>query len=574
MQISALPSKPPRNYLSESFKVDNWESIQPFFDALLKQTIHSLEDLEQWILNRNELEAVLMEESRWRYIRLSCNNKDAKIKEAFNFFLNEIAPKVSYYNHLLNKKMVNSPLCQDLEKDKYFIYLRALVNEIKLYREENIELLTKIQIKTKEFGGIASEMTIELNGETYTIPQAQVLLSDQDRTLRKRIYLAISNRRLEEAEKLNTLFDDLLNKRQQLAENAGYKNYRDYKFRSLGRFDYKISDCFDFHDAIAAEVVPIMNSFYVQRKKDLEIEKLRPWDLAVDPQNLPSIKPSKNVEELIEKSVACLSKVHPYFGQCIEIMNQMNHLDLESRVGKRPGGYNMSLPETGVPFIFMNSANSLKDMRTMMHESGHAVHSFLTKDRKLNSEKRPPSEVAELAAMAMELLSMDYWDTFFEDKEELRRAKLWQLKRSINILPWVATIDKFQHWLYTNEGHTLDEREAAWMKINMEFEAESMDWEGCEFIQKKLWQRQLHIFEVPFYYIEYGIAQLGAIAIWRNYRENPELAIQNYMKALQLGYSCAIGEIYETAGIKFDFSRAYVKELMDFMQIEIERLQA
>ena len=357
-----------------------------------------------------------------------------------------------------------------------------------------------------------------------------------------------------------------------MAQNAGFDNFRDYKFKALGRFDYSVEDCYNFHDSILNEVLPLVEELNRYRKDTLGLKDLRPWDLNVDTSGKQPLRPFENVQELVNKSIRCLSKVDPFFGESITIMKEMGHLDLESRQGKRPGGYNMPLHLTGVPFIFMNATNSLNDMRTLMHESGHAVHSFLIRDYDLNSAKRVPSEVAELAAMTMELLTMDHWDEFFPDAEDLRRAKISQLENVLKVLPWVATVDKFQHWIYSNPQQSKAERKEKWMEIFNEFSSENVDRSGLEEYSEYLWHKQLHIFEVPFYYIEYGMAQLGAIAIWKQYRENPQRAVQNYINALKLGYTVPISEIYEEAGISFDFSRSYVSELGAFVKAELEKL--
>lgn len=250
----------------------------------------------------------------------------------------------------------------------------------------------------------------------------------------------------------------------------------------------------------------------------------------------------------------------------------MGHFDLESRKGKAPGGYNYPLAEIGVPFIFMNATSNLRDLVTLLHEGGHAVHSFLTRDLELNDFKNTPSEVAELASMSMELISMDHWDIFFKTEDELKRAKREHLKQIIETLPWVATIDKFQHWIYENPGHSLEERTTAWLKIYGDFSDNVTDWTGLEHFKEIIWQKQLHLFEVPFYYIEYGMAQLGAIAVWKNFKEDKNKGLEGYQNALKLGYTKSIPEVYQAAGIKFDFSKAYIKELMTFLRNELEML--
>ena len=246
---------------------------------------------------------------------------------------------------------------------------------------------------------------------------------------------------------------------------------------------------------------------------------------------------------------------------------------MASKEGKAPGGYNYPLYESGIPFIFMNAVGSPRDLVTMMHEGGHAVHSFLSRDLKLASFKSCPSEVAELASMSMELISMDHWDVFYKNPEDLKRAKIEHLEDIVATLPWIAIIDKFQHWIYENPKHSVEERNQAWLEIEKEFSNGVTDWTGCEDSLKYSWHKQLHLFEVPFYYIEYGMAQLGALAIWRNYKLDPSKAIEQYKEALKLGYTKGIKEIYKTAGIEFNFSAEYISELADFLNTELESIQ-
>jgi oligoendopeptidase F len=328
----------------------------------------------------------------------------------------------------------------------------------------------------------------------------------------------------------------------------------------------------NFHQSIATEILPLVDELNTYRCKALSLDALRPWDLNVDTGGRLPLHPFDDANELLEKAIACLSELDPLFGEVLRIMQQMGHLDLESRPGKRPGGYNMPLHLSGIPFIFMNATHLLADLRTLMHESGHAIHSYLTRDQKLGASKRLPSEIAELAAMTMELLALEHWDVFFDKEEDLRRAKISQLENVLRILPWIATVDKFQHWAYTHPNHTREERKAEWMKIYLEFNPNNIDRRGLEHYSEYLWHKQLHIFEAPFYSIEYGMAQLGAIAIWKRYRENPQQAIEQYIQALSLGYTKPINEIYEAAGITFDFSQTYVSELGIFVKQELEKL--
>jgi oligoendopeptidase F len=415
-------------------------------------------------------------------------------------------------------------------------------------------------------------MTVEFDGKEFTLEQAAVFLKDLNRDIRQIAWEKITDRRLQDREKLNELFNKLKALRHQVAVNAGFENFRDYMFQALGRFDYTPQDCYSFHEAIEKEIVPLLKEVADKRKASLALPELKPWDTEVDISGKPALKPFKNGEELVEKSITCFNRINSYLGERLQIMKANGLFDVESRKGKAPGGYNYPLAETGAPFIFMNSANTFRDLTTMVHEGGHAVHTFLTADLGLNDFKHCPSEVAELASMSMELISMDQWDVYFDNAEDLRRAKRDQLIDVLKTLPWVAVVDQFQHWLYTNPDHSTDQRTEAWTEIFERFGANFVDWQQHGDANANLWQKQLHIFEVPFYYIEYGMAQLGAIAVWKNYKQNPEKGLEQYLNALKLGYTKTITEIYETAGIQFDFSAAYVKELAAFVKSEIDKI--
>ena len=565
-------SKKQRTYIPADLKMQ-WENLEPIFNELVNRSLNSVSELGQWLRDRSEIEAALEEDFAWRYIRMTCDTTDEKLLNDFQFFATEIEPKIAPLTNELNQKFIQFPFAEELDKTKYFIYVRGIKKALELFREENIPLLTQIQVEQQKYQGITGSMSVKLGGQEYTLEQAAVFLKDTDRKVRQEAWEAITARRLEDKEKLDELFNSLLKLRHQVALNAGFENFRDYMFQALGRFDYSPKDCYDFHQAIQEEMVPLLRVQAGKRLKSLVLNELKPWDMDVDISGKPALKPFINGEELIEKSIQCFHGLSPYIGERLEIMKANGFFDVESRKGKAPGGYNYPLAESGAPFIFMNSAGTFRDLTTMVHEGGHAVHTFISSTLELNDFKHLPSEVAELASMSMELISMDHWDKFFDNSEDLIRAKKDQLKDVLKTLPWVAVVDQFQHWIYTNPEHTSVERSEAWTKIFEPFENNFTDWSEHQPALKNLWQKQLHIFEVPFYYIEYGIAQLGAIAVWKNYKNNPEKGLSDYLEALKLGYTKTIKEIYETAGIEFSFSAAYVKELADFIRQELDKLE-
>jgi oligoendopeptidase F len=503
---------------------------------------------------------------------MTCDTTNEELLQSFQYFTTEIEPKTAPYSNELNKKLVNSEWLDKLDSSKYFIYLRGVKKSLELFREENIPVQTEIQIEQQKYQSITGTMSVHIGDKEFTLEQASVFLKDVDRAKRQEVWEKISTRRLQDKDQLNELFNHLRALRHKVGLNAGFENFRDYMFQALGRFDYTPQDCYAFHEAIRKEIVPILRAEAEKRRDALKLDALKPWDMDVDVSGKPALKPFNSGEELVEKSIQCFSNINRYLGERLEIMKDNNLFDVESRKGKAPGGYNYPLSETGAPFIFMNSANTFRDLTTMVHEGGHAVHTFLTADLELNDFKHCPSEVAELASMSMELISMDNWNVYFDNEEDLKRAKRDQLFDVLKTLPWVAVVDQFQHWIYTNPEHTIEERYEAWIQIYEAFGAGFVNWYERGEAENNLWQKQLHIFEVPFYYIEYGMAQLGAIAVWKNYKENPEKGLQQYLDALKLGYTKTIKEIYETAGIKFDFSAGYVKELAEFVKAEMEKL--
>ena len=572
MNYTADIKKLPRHYLPAGFVIKDWESLRPYFQELEERNLESTASLTQWLKDASELEAAISEEACWRQIKMTCDTENKELEAAFNFFMMDIQPQMQPFADRLNKKLLDCPFANELDPKKYFTYLRNVKKNIDLYEEKNIPLIAELNVLQQQFGVIAGKMTVTVNGQEYTLQQAAKFLEDPDRNLREEVYHKINQRRIADKKELNELFSSLLAKRNKVAINAGFKSYTEFRFLELGRFDYTQEDCFQFHDAVKLHVMPLVDKLYEEKKKKLGLDTLRPWDIDAEPASVKPLHPFTNGKELTEKAIACFDKMKPFFGDCLRKLRELGHLDLDSRKGKAPGGYNCPLAESGAPFIFMNAAGQLDDVTTMVHEGGHAIHSFLAHPLELNGFKEYPMEIAEVASMSMELLSMDYWQVFFENKEELKRAKEQQLERVITIFPWIATIDKFQHWVYKHPQHTDAKRAEAWLKISDEFTSPVIDYSGLEAYRKYGWQRQLHLYEVPFYYIEYGIAQLGAIGMWQQFKQNKEAALNNYINALALGGTATLPELFKAAGLIFDFSPAYISQLMLFVKGEMENL--
>jgi oligoendopeptidase F len=573
MKQSADIKKLPRTFLPEAFVVTDWDGLEPYFKELLERPINSDQELDKWLHDMSEVEAVVSEDACWRQIKMTCDTENKSLEEAFVFFVTTLQPQIQLYADKLNRKLVESPYTEKLDQQKYFTYLRGVRKSIDLFREENIPIQSELSVLQQQYGVISGKMTVEVNGQEYTLQQAAKMLESPDRELRETVYRKVNERRLQDKEALNELYTKLIQKRHQVAVNAGFENYRDYKFKELGRFDYTKEDCYEFHEAVKQHIVPLVNAIYQRKKEKLGLEPMKPWDLEAQPAGIKPLTPFKSGGELLEKSIRCFEKVRPFFADCLRKMDEMKRFDLDSRKGKAPGGYNCPLAETGAPFIFMNAAGQMSDVTTMVHEGGHAIHSFLAHPLELSSFKEYPMEIAEVASMAMELFSMDAWEEFFDTKEDLIRAKEHQLERVITIFPWIATIDKFQHWVYEHPNHTEEERATRWMEILNEFSSDVIDFSGLENFRINSWQRQLHLFEVPLYYIEYGIAQLGAIGLWMQFRENKDAALDNYMRSLSLGGTKTLPELYKAAGLEFNFSPERIKKLMKFVQEEMEEIK-
>jgi oligoendopeptidase F len=574
MTPTAELTKPVRHFLPEDFVVTDWNSLEPYFRELEDRPLDTRAQLEKWLLDMSELEAVLSEDISWRQIKMTCDTENKSLEEAFNYFCLEIQPKIQPYADRLNKRLIENPHTQELDPRDYFSYLRSVRKRIELFRESNIPLFAESSVLGQQYGMISGKMTVEMSGQEYTLQQAAKFLESPDRAVREEVYRKIQTRRGQDKDSLNDLYSKLIDIRNRIGLNAGFSNFRDFKFEDLGRFDYTKEDCFRFHEAVKEYVVPLVNKINEKKRKKLGLDTLRPWDVEAEPAGIKPLRPFTNGDDLLTKTIACFNRLNPFFGDCLRTMLKMGRFDLESRKGKAPGGYNCPLAETGAPFIFMNASGQMGDLTTMVHEGGHAIHSFLTHPLRLSAFKEYPMEIAEVASMSMELFSMDHWDLFFEDKNDLARAREHQLERVITIFPWIATIDKFQHWIYENPYHTLEERKEKWMEILEEFSSNSVDWRGLEAYREYGWQRQLHLYEVPFYYIEYGIAQLGALGLWMQYKRNKEKALSHYMQALSLGATRTLPELYDAAGLKFNFAKEQIKQLMDFVGEEMEKIAA
>ncbi|MBW2053201.1 MAG: M3 family oligoendopeptidase [Deltaproteobacteria bacterium] len=569
-EIQRPASEFPRRFLPDAIDLADWEQINPYFQALLDREPGSVSELGKWLLDQSELIAALNEEGSRRYIAMTCATDDEEIKKEFLEFVELIEPKMKTRSNELDKKFVKNPYLDDLDKKKYEVLKRDIINHLEIFREENVPLETELTKLSQEYQSVQGAMMVNFKGRERTLQQMAVFLEEPVRDIRKESWELVTGRRLQDADTLNELYDKMLGLRQQVAENAGFDNYIDFRFKELGRFDYTPGDCLIFHDAVEKCVMPAYNDLLGKRRQSLGLDKLRPYDQAVDPCNRPPLKPFSDPEKLSAGCVRIFKKVDPELGKIFERMTDDGLLDLASRKGKAPGGYQSTLEEVRLPFIFMNAVGLNRDVITLLHEGGHAFHSFASRQEPLVYYRHAPMEFCEVASMGMELIACNYLEEFYNPADAARALKK-HLEDLLFIFPWIATIDAFQHWIYSNPGHSAEERTDCWLSLVARFGGD-IDYSGYEDGLKISWQRQLHLFEVPFYYIEYGIAQIGALQIWRKAKSDLKKAILDYKAGLSLGGSRPLPELFAAAGIKFDFSKETLKPLVEDVVAEIEEL--
>ncbi|MCL2101344.1 MAG: M3 family oligoendopeptidase [Fibromonadales bacterium] len=546
-------------------------SIQKLFAQLNQREIPNADELRKWILEWSDLASVLAEESARRYVAMTCDTKDQQAAAAYEFFIANIEPIILEETEKLQKKLIAHKNLSDLENE-YGNWFKAVRTDLELFREENIPLETQINLEIQKYQKITGAMSVQYKGETKTMQQMSPYLQSQSREERKEAWKLLTERRLQDAEALDTAFDKLFSLRIQAAKNTGHKNYLDYIFKAKHRFDYTPQDCKNFHESIEKIILPLQKEILRQRAKKMGMAKLRPWDLSCDPLGRPALKPFKTGAELISKCGNLFSRLNPQWKEWYGILAKENLLDVESRLGKAPGGYQISFDKARVPFIFMNAAGTNQDVYTLLHECGHAFHQFAMAEQELFAYRDIPSEFAEVASMSMELLGAEDLSDFYS-KEDFQRSRIDALQDIISLFPWVAIIDAFQHELYARPSHTAKDRKEIWLSLQERFDS-GVDWTGLEKARSYLWQKQLHLFEVPFYYVEYGIAQLGALQIYANAKKDPNLAVQNLIKAEKLGSSKPLPELFSTAGIKFDFSPKTIEPLAGIIFDELTAVES
>jgi len=564
-------------FVSEDFDASAWENIEPYVNDLLERKLTCSKCIETLISDSSNLAEHISETGALLYIGMTCDTENSDKKDEFLNFVENVRPKLSEFSDKLNRRIIDHSSLEDLP-ERYNLMIRGIKSDIEIFRVENIPLgveQTKLVTKAQ---GITGAMTVEFEGKERTFPEMRGFLESNDRTQRKEAWKSMVNRWMENSEELSEIFDKLIKIRHQIALNAGFKSYTDYMFRAMHRFDYSVEDCLIFHKSIEEICMPIVKKINSERKSSFGLNKLSPWDVNEKSGSGPDIagklplRPFETVDEMVTKLSQLFHNMSNDLGAKFDKLVEMDTLDLETRKGKAPGGYQYYLEKSRIPFIFMNAAGLQGDLETMIHESGHAFHSLYCGHLELIDERNYPIEFAEVASMSMELLTQPGWSIFYDEQEEADRAKISHLEGVIFLLPWIATIDAFQHWIYANPEHTREERKLQWISLRERF-GSVMDWEGNEDFRELSWQQQGHLFGVPFYYVEYGIAQLGALQLWQTHRKNPKKALKDYSNAMELGNTKTLPDLFAAAELELGFDAEHLNSLIGEVEIAMSEIK-
>ncbi len=571
MDLTKLPPYQKRDFVPQDADLTDTQVVTTLMTQLEGRAITTVPELERWMLDRSELEAALSQAGSILYIFMTCQTDDPSKASAYSKFITTVLPAVKPLNDRLNRRYLELRQKIRLDEARYQVYDRDIKTDVDMFVEQNVPLQTKVDLLAQEYQTVSGAMTVDFEGKEHTLPQMSRYLLENDRALREKAWTAVAARRLEDKDQLENIFDQMFRLRNEISRNAGFKNFVEYQFKAYHRFDYTPTDCKRYHETIEALIVPLNGKILERRKTEMNVKTLRPWDTAVDPLGRPPLKPFQEVKELISGTQKIFNRLDAHLAAEFKNIDDLGLFDLASRKGKAPGGYQNTLSEARKPFIFMNAVGLDDDVRTLLHEGGHAFHALACAQDPLLEYRHGPMEFCEVASMAMELLGGEHINVFYNEAET-KRSNREHLEGIIHILAWVANIDAYQHWLYEHPNHSAQERRQAWVGFYEQFGGKFIDWSRLEEPRAHLWHRQLHIFEVPFYYIEYGIAQLGALQVWMNARKNPKKALADYQRGLALGGSRPLPELYKAAGIEFNFSAAIIKPLIEAVTAEWEKL--
>ena len=562
---------------SNSKEMQNWkwENYEPFFEYLLDQEIDKI-NINSWMKYWSDFSELIGEVGTDVYVATTVDTADEDAKTRFNTFLENVSENASSKNQILRKKLLESGCVPD----NFEIPLRSIRSDVELFREDNLPLMTNDSKLSKEYDAIIGAQTVEWEGKEITITQLGPVLLETNRERREKAWRLASQRRLKDRSKINEVWKKTLQVRIDIAKNADHDNYRSWRWEYLNRFDYTPEDCLNFHSAIEKVVMPFVKKLIKKRKDELGLDILKPWDLSVDSLNRAPLKPFKDAAELEEKCHNIFNAVDSELGNHFKIMREEKLLDLANRKGKAPGGYCTEYYHRRVPFIFMNAVGTHNDVQTMLHEGGHAFHVFESNKLPYSAQRDVGMEFAEVASMSMELLSAPYltkeYGGFYEE-DEAKRARIEHLEKTIMFLPYMAVVDAFQHWVYTNPEKAMipNNCDIKWTELWNRFQVyDDLDSSEFEDVIATGWHNKLHLFHVPFYYVEYGMAQLGAIQVWGNALENQKEAVRQYRHALSLGGNATLPDLFEAAGAKFEFGEDMLQYAIDLVETNLRELNA
>jgi oligoendopeptidase F len=565
VQTLSLPDSP------AAFAGAGWPDVAPYFEDLASAPL-SRDNVEDWLKRWSQLEELIDEAGTLAMVAYTGDTADAEKEKAHLRFSTEIFPQAHEQSVRLSKRLLELGYTRPgLETT-----VARFRTDAEIFREENVPLFAELEELSAQYQKIVGGLTVQWEGETKTIPQLQPYLKERDRQVRERAWRLGNEAYLAHHDELAALFDRMFAARTKVASNAGFPNYQEYAFKSKHRFDYTPADCARFHEAVERTVVPAVERQLEYRRERLGLDRVRPWDLGVELERVESLRPFEDVATFVDRAKSIFRRVDPKLGEEFALMATEGLLDLESRQGKAPGGYCTKLSFRGKPFIFMNAVGVADDVNTLVHEAGHSFHDFAAHEQPLIWQRSPGHEAAELASMSMELLASPYLqkpDGYYSEGEA-RSAQIEHLEDILFSLPHIASVDAFQSSIYTSgEGHDAAARDRAWLEVRSRFER-GVDWSGLEQERVARWYRQLHIFEYPFYYIEYGIAQMGALQVWRHSLSDQAEAVRQYRAALALGGTQGLPEIYRTAGARLVFDAETMGELVALVENRLSELRA
>ena len=562
-------------FVPEDFDASEWGNIEPYVNDLLNRNLSCTGCLEGLIADASSLAEHISETGALLYIGMTCDTENDEKRDSFLDFVENVRPKLSEFSDSLNRRIVEHPSVDDMSP-RYDLMIKGMRNDIEIFRKENIPLGVEQTKLVTEAQAINGAMTVNFDGEERTIPQMGGYMESNERAVREEAWKSVTERRVVDSERLSEIFDELISIRHKMAKNAGFQSYTDYMFRAMHRFDYSKEDCIEFHDSIEKVCMPLLHQINSTRVTSLGLDSLRPWDVnektgvGPDIEGKPPLRPFGDVDEMVSKLSVMFHEMSDVLGSMFDKLVEMDTLDLDTRKGKAPGGYQYYLEKSRVPFIFMNAAGLQGDLETMIHEAGHAFHSLYCGHLELIDERNYPIEFAEVASMSMELLTQPGWDIFYEGGGA-NRARRAHLEGVIFLLPWIATIDSFQHWVYSNPEHTREERESAWIEIRERFGSE-MNWDDIDGFRGVSWQVQGHLYGAPFYYIEYGIAQLGSLQLWQTHRKDRGEALDDYANAMSLGNTKTLPELFSAANLRLGFSEEHLEPLIGEIGVAMKEL--